>query len=85
MYRLCFFTQFLFYLRSLVSFQDQVKVPEYEVEFGVQESEVVQALDLVVPVMHPGEKCLVISDPELAYGKKKLDLFFPSFLFFRFE
>ena len=40
---------------------------EHDVEFGVQESEVIQALDLVVPVMYPGERCTVLATPELAY------------------
>ena len=43
-------------------------MPGHDLEFGVQESEVIQALDLVLPLMYPGEESLVIADPELAYG-----------------
>ena len=42
---------------------------ESEVEFCVQEDEVISALNLVVPLMNFGEKCEVIADPEFAYGK----------------
>ncbi len=50
------------------SFQDQI-FEERDIEFCVQENEVISALNLVLPLMNMGEKCEIISDPEFAYGK----------------
>jgi len=51
------------------SFQGET-FEDCELEFCVQESEVISSLDLVVPLMNLGEKCEILVDPEFAYGKK---------------
>ena len=50
------------------SFEGQV-FEDVEVEFCVQENEVISALNLVLPLMNLGEKCEIITDPEFAYGQ----------------
>jgi len=42
---------------------------EAELEFCVQENEVISALNLVLPLMNFGEKCEITADPDFAYGK----------------
>ena len=51
-----------------MSFQGRECLPTSEIEFTAGESEVIQGLDLVVPLMYLGEVALVIADPEFAYG-----------------
>ena len=53
----------------LGTFEDQV-FEDRDIEYCVQESEVISALDLVVPLMNLGEKCEIITDPDFAFGKK---------------
>ena len=55
------------YLPSLGTFEGQV-FEESELEFCVQENEVISALNLVLPLMNFGEKCEIVADPDFAYG-----------------
>ena len=48
----------------------QVVMPETSIEFNVGESEVLQCLDLVLPLMCKGEVAEVTSEHSFAYGLK---------------
>jgi FK506-binding protein 8 len=61
----------------LGSFEEQVFEEISELEFNCQEGEVIQALDLVIAMMYPGESDEFIADPELAYGKMGLSPHLP--------
>ncbi|TRY80857.1 hypothetical protein TCAL_02985 [Tigriopus californicus] len=56
-------------MKYTVSFDGAIRVKETEIEFQASESEVIQAMDLVCCLMHPGEITEVIADPEFAYGQ----------------
>lgn len=49
-------------------FEDGLVVDESDFCFAVGEGEDLKCLDIVVPLMHPGEVAEIISDPEFAYG-----------------
>ncbi len=51
-----------------VWFQEKKVLERTEVECRVGESEVVQALDLALPLTEVGEKAELLADPDLAYG-----------------
>jgi len=57
------------YRESLEESSDCIK-EEKSFEFNLGESEVLQALDLIVPLMLVGETCLVQSEPDFLYGSQ---------------
>jgi len=55
-------------IKLIAKFQDDIFEDEPEFQFNILEGEVVQALDLIVPLMVIGETDEIIADPDLGYG-----------------
>jgi len=56
-----------------VAFQDRLALEDRDAEIVLSEGEDLRCLDLVLPLMYPGEVAEVIADPDFAYGSVGLE------------
>jgi len=60
-------------IHKKVAFQERLALEDRDAELVVSEGEDMRCLDLVLPLMHPGEVAEVIADPDFAYGSVGLE------------